>query len=80
MIAEVQRKQQNQRMEDIVEGINNLCEKSVLEDRNLGDIKDFIHYKYPSCPSNDASGHDIYKNVFSRIDARWQFNELEEMK
>ena len=31
-------------------------------------------------PSTDASGRDIYKQVFSKIETHWQFNELEEMK
>lgn len=51
----------------MVRCINNLCQKSISEDRNLTDIKDFISYKYPSCPSSDSTGHDIYQNVYSRI-------------
>ena len=74
MIAEVQRKQQNQRMEDMVRGINNLCHKARLEESTMDGVKEKIAYKYPAKPSADDSGNDIYKNIFARVDARWQYN------
>lgn len=43
-------------------------------------VKDFIHYKYPAAPSADDDGQDIYKFIQPRIDSRWQYNQMEEMK
>ena len=67
-------------MEQMVNSINNLCQKSINEDHALTDIKGFIGYKYPVCPSNDGQGRSIYSKCFSKLDTHWQYNELEEMK
>ena len=80
ILAEIQRKQQHERMEQMVNSINDLCQKSIDENNNLTEIKDYINYKYPSCPSNDSQGRDIYDKCFYKIVSRWQYNELEEMK
>ena len=56
MIAEEQRRAQNQRMNDIVEGISKLNEKSIDEAYTMEGIKEFIKYKYPMVPSADEVG------------------------
>lgn len=56
MIAEEQRRAQNQRMNNIVEGISKLNEKSIDEAYTMEGIKEFIKYKYPMVPSVDEVG------------------------
>lgn len=67
-------------METMVKSINNICYKARLETENMDGVKDFIHYKYPAAPSADDDGQDIYKFIQPRIDSRWQYNQMEEMK
>ena len=55
----------------MVNSINDLCQKSIDENNNLTEIKDYINYKYPSCPSNDSQGRDIYDKCFYKIVSRW---------
>ena len=69
MIADMQRKAQNQRMTDIVNGINTLNEKSICEDTHMQEIREFIKYKYPALPSSDAQGDDIYGCILSKVDS-----------
>lgn len=64
----------------MVMSINELSDKSVIEDRNLEEIKSFIKYKYPYCPAKDINGEDINERVSSKVKHRWDTNQLEEMK
>ena len=62
-------------MDDLVNGIHNLNEKSQLEDRNIEGIKEFINYKYPNLPMTEIQGH-----ILSKVDSKWDEGVLDEMK
>ena len=47
LLAEEQRRAQALKMENIVNGIRNLNEKSIVEESNINGIKEMIKYKYP---------------------------------
>ena len=67
-------------MEQIVEGIRLLNEKSIEEAGAHEGIKEFIKYKYPIEPSTNDVGQDIYAEILSRVDSRWDEGELSTMK
>lgn len=62
-------------MDDLVNGIHNLNEKSQLEDRNIEGIKEFINYKYPNLPMAEIQGQ-----ILSKVDSKWDEGVLDEMK
>ena len=80
MIAEEHRRAQNHRMEQIVTGILSLSEKSEIEVSNIEGIKEFIKYQYPVLPSTDENGDNIYGEISSKIDSKWETGELSDLK
>ena len=67
-------------MENIVNGIHDLHEKSVIEKSNINGIKEIIKYKYPVQPSIGKEGADIYGKVLSKVNSMWGEGELSDMK
>ena len=80
MIAEESRRAQNARMEQMMSGIQTLSDKSIIEDRNMAGIKEFIKYKYPKLPCQNNEGEDIYGDVLSKVESMWGYGELDDMK
>ena len=80
LLAEEQRRAQALKMENIVNGIKNLNEKSVSDKSNINGIKEMIKYKYPVQPSTGKVGPGIYCKVLSKVDSRWGEDELDDMK
>ena len=80
LLAEEQRRAQALKMENIVNGIHDLHEKSVIEKSNINGIKEIIKYKYPVQPSIGKEGADIYGKVLSKVNSTWGEGELSDMK
>ena len=51
-----------------------LNDKSMMEDQNLEEIKQFIRYKYPARPSEGVNGEGIYDKVFGKVSSHWEEN------
>ena len=69
MIAEENRRAQNQRMQDILKGIKMLSEKSEYDAFHFEGIKEHIGYKYPLGPSIDETGENIYDGILSKVNS-----------
>lgn len=80
MIAEEQRRQQKERMEQMLAGIKELNEKSLNDTTNMEEIRELCGYKYPVSPGADKNGRNIYQEVLARVDSYWQIGELDNMK
>lgn len=60
--------------------IKELNDKSINDTINMEEIREFVQYKYPISPGTDKNGRNIYDEVMSRVDTKWEMGELDDMK
>ena len=60
--------------------IKSMNNQSVNDVVHMESIRKFTNYKYPVAPSTDANGEDIYGEILSKVNSRWDEGELEDLK
>ena len=67
-------------MMEMIAGAKDLSEKSINDVINMENLREFIKYKYPLAPQTDEHGLDIYGEVASKVDTKWEEGYLLDMK